>query len=259
MSSYAAQPPQALECKVMNASVWAYDDGVLECRGEIYRPCGPRNGAGVLVIHEADGIGGNVRDHCARFADLGYVAAAADMHGGGRVLEGNEMLSALNAFRNDPALVRRRARAGFAALVKETGFQPSRIAAIGFCFGGFAALELARSSAPVGAVASFHGLLTTAAPAQPGDITARVFVATGALDPLVPPEDVSAFQREMSEAKADWHLLVHGRALHSYTNCAVDGLGDPRMAYDPVAHCLSWRTLTTFLAEALDLPAISQL
>lgn len=234
----------------MRAESWTYDDGAVELCGEIHRPDNPDGGA-VLVVHEADGIGGNVRTHCARLAALGYVAAAADMHGGGRVLEGAEMLAALDAFRGDPGYFRRRVRAGFDALCGLDGVDAARVAAIGFCFGGMAVLELARSGAPVAAVASFHGLLTSAAPARPGEVRARVLAATGALDPLAPPEDVAAFQEEMRTAGADWHLLVHGRALHSYTNAGVADLGDPRMAYDPFAHQLSWAALTSFLAETI--------
>lgn len=234
----------------MSAEPWTYHDGEAEMRGELYRPSATPRG-GVLVVHEADGIGGNVREHCARLAALGYVAAAADMHGGGRVLDGAEMQTAVATFRADPILLRRRVRAGLDALRKVDGVDAGRIAAIGFCFGGTAVLELARSGAPVAAVASFHGLLTTAAPARAGDIPARLLAATGARDPLVPAEDVAAFEREMTAAGADWHLLVHGLALHSYTNRAVSGLGDPRMAYDPLAHRLSWAALTTLLEDTL--------
>lgn len=238
----------------MSHEPWIYQDGSLELRGELYRPIAPANGRAVLVVHEADGIGGNVRSHCARLARLGYLAAAADMHGGGRVLEGAAMMEAVGAFRADPALFRKRVRAGFDALCHGEGIAPEHIAAIGFCFGGTAVLELARSGAPVAAVASFHGLLTTAAPAAASTISARILVATGALDPLVPAEDVAAFQQEMGVAGADWHLLVHGRALHSFTNPAVDGLGDPRMGYDPAAAHLSWTALTTFLSDTFDGP-----
>lgn len=234
----------------MNAERWIYQDGGLALHGEIYRPSTP-NGRAVLVVHEADGIGGNVRRHCARLAALGYVAAAADMHGGGRVLEGAEMAAALDAFRADPAFLRRRTRAALDAMCESESLAPDRVAAIGFCFGGMAVIELARSGAPLAAVASFHGVLAARAPAGPGDIKARLLVATGARDPLVPPDDVAAFEREMRSAGADWHLLVHGRALHSYTNEAVATLGDPRMAYDAAAHRLSWAALTCFLEDAL--------
>ncbi|MFC0205822.1 dienelactone hydrolase family protein [Novosphingobium soli] len=224
--------------------VYRHDD--LELRGELYLPSGAANGRAALVVHEADGIGGNVRRHCARLADLGYVAVAADMHGEGRVLEGEEMQAALATFRSDPELLRARARAGFDALAAIPGVDAGAIVAVGYCFGGFAVLELARSGAPVRAVASFHGLLTTCRPARPGEIGARVAVFTGAKDPLVPPEHVAAFQAEMTWADADWRMAVYGRALHSFTNCDVDGLNDSRMAYDPESHALSWAAMLAF-------------
>lgn len=223
-----------------------YVDGDLEMVGEYYRPTGPVNGLGVLVVHEADGIGGNVRRHCAILAGLGYAAFAADMHGGGRPLAGQEMLTALERFRSDPDHVRARTRAGLDAFAAVSALEIGQIAAIGFCFGGFAVLELARSGAPLHAVASFHGLLTTRRAALPGAVVTRVAAFTGAKDPLVPPQDVAAFQAEMDHARADWLLQVHGRAKHSFTNQAVDEMGDPRMAYDATAHHLSWQAMLAF-------------
>ena len=126
---------------------------------------------------------------------------------------------------------------------------PAQVAAIGYCFGGWAVLELARDGADLAAVASFHGLLTTRASAPPGGISARIFASTGAFDPLVPPTDVATFQAEMTKAGADWHLMVHGHALHSFTNVDVDRLGDPRMAYDAAADRQSWSALMAFLEE----------
>lgn len=230
--------------------VHRYFDGDVELHGEHYRPTAPANGRAVLVVHEADGIGGNVRRHCTMLAELGYTAFAADMHGGGRVLEGAEMEAALERFRSDPDHLRARARAGLDALAAVTALDARQIAAVGFCFGGFAVLELARSGAALRAVASFHGLLTTRRPAQRGTVVARIAAFTGAKDPLVPPEDVAAFQSEMADADADWLLQVHGRALHSFTNEAVNGLGDPRMRHDPVAHHLSWVAMLGFFDAA---------
>ncbi|MBW8910525.1 MAG: dienelactone hydrolase family protein [Sphingomonas sp.] len=234
----------------MTSEAFAYRDGDIELLGELHRPAGEVNGRAVLVVHEADGIGGNVRRRCAMLSELGYIAAAADLHGGGRVLDGPEIAPAMARFRADPALLRRRVRAGFDALAEASMLSSDRIAAIGYCFGGLAVLELARSGAPLSAVASFHGLLTTSVPAAAGAIAARVLACTGALDPLVPPEDVAAFQAEMTAAVADWQLIVYGRALHSFTNEAVDGMGDPRMAYDPLADRQSWAALRGFLDDS---------
>jgi len=232
-----------------------YRDGAMTCRGELYRPRHPANGHAVLVVHEADGIGGNVRRRCAMLADLGYVAAAADLHGDGRVLGPEEIGPAMAAFRAEPQRLRFRINAAFEALLHAAGRPASHCAAIGYCFGGYAALELARSGAPMAAVASFHGLLTTPCPASPGTIQARIFASTGALDPLVPPEDVATFQSEMAAARADWQLIIHGGALHSFTNIGVDGLGDPRMAYDAAADRLSWIALRDFLDTSFEMRA----
>lgn len=234
----------------MTIEAFAYRDGGIELLGELHKPAGAGNGCAVLVVHEADGIGGNVRRRCAILSKLGYIAAAADLHGGGRVLDGPEIAPAMAGFRADPALLRRRVRAGFDALAEASMLPPDRIAAIGYCFGGLAVLELARSGAPLCAVASFHGLLTTSVPGAAGAVTARVLACTGALDPLVPPEDVAAFQAEMTAAAADWQLIVYGRALHSFTNEAVDGMGDPRMAYDRLADRQSWAALQGFLDDS---------
>ena len=230
---------------------YRYADGDLDCHGELYRPAGAANGRAVLVVHEADGIGGNVRRHSQRLAELGYLVLAADMHGGGRVLDGAAMHAALDRFRTDPDLLRGRVRAGLDALAAASGLPAERLAAIGYCFGGFAVLELARSGAPLAAVGSFHGLLTTRRPAAPEVVAARIAVFTGARDPLVPPDDVAGFQAEMMRAGADWQMSIYGRALHSFTNVDVDGLDDARMAYDRRSHEHSWAALLAFLDDAL--------
>jgi dienelactone hydrolase len=227
-----------------------YRHGDVALHGELFRPSAPV-GRAILVVHEADGIGGNVRRRCAMLAERGYVALAADLHGGGRVLAGEEMTAAVDRLRTDPQALRDRTHAGLDALAAASGLPPGRIAAIGYCFGGAAVLELARSGAPVQAVGSFHGLLSTARPAQRGTILARIAAFTGARDPLVPASQIAEFQAEMERAGADWQLTVYGGALHSFTNAAVDALGDPRMGYDPTADRLSWSSLLTFLDEAL--------
>lgn len=239
---------------------WPYRDGKVALTGEIYRPGENANGKAVLVVHEADGIGGNVRRHSMMLAELGYVAAAADMHGRGRALIGDEIAPALAAFIDDRAHLRRRARAAYDALKADCGLADHQVAAVGYCFGGTAVLEMARGGMPLAAVASFHGLLTTPAPAQLGAIHARVLACTGARDPLVPLADVTRFQAEMAAAEADWQLAIFGRALHSFTNSAVDDLGDARMAFDAEAEAASWTLLRLFLersfAQAAALSAV---
>ena len=224
-----------------------YRDGQLELRGILERPAEP-NGRAILVVHEAPGLGDNVRRRARMLADLGYLALAADLYGGGRTFSGTEAMDGLRA---DAGAFRRRVRAGLDALLALEGVDPARTAAIGYCFGGMAVLEVARSGAPLGAVVSFHGLLGSAQPARPGQIAAKVLACTGARDPLVPLADLATFQEEMDAAGADWQLIVYGRALHGFTNRNVAGGADPRMDYDPSADRQSWAAALLFLDEAL--------
>lgn len=229
----------------------SYYDGTLGLLGELYRPAEP-NGRAALVLHEADGIGGNVRRRCAMLAGQGYVALAADLHGGGRVLQADEIGPAMERFRAAPGLLRQRVGAGLHALTEAARVPAGRVVVIGYCFGGMAALELARGGAAIGAAISFHGLLTTAHAAPAGQVKAPILACTGALDPLVPPEDVAAFQAEMTAAGANWQLIVYGSALHSFTNEAVTTLGDPRMAYDRSADLQSWQAMLAFVEAVCD-------
>ena len=226
-----------------------YRDGDLELRGVLERPREP-NGRYILVVHEAPGIGDNARRRTAMLAELGYVALAADLYGGGRTYGGSEATQQMDALRADPAVLRRRVSAGLDALMSLDAVPPEQCAAIGYCFGGMAVLELARGGAPVAAVVSFHGLLRSSAPAAEGEICARILACTGAKDPLVPLEDVTAFQEEMDVAAADWQLIVYGRALHSFTNRNVAGGADPRMDYHPAADRQSWAAALLFLEDA---------
>jgi dienelactone hydrolase len=226
-----------------------YHDGSLELRGVLERPREP-NGRAVLVVHEAPGLGDNARRRTRMLAELGYVALAADLYGGGRTFGSEAAVAQMDALRGEPQVFRRRVQAGVDALTGLDGVDAGHVAAIGYCFGGMAVLELARGGGDLRAVVSFHGLLRTAAPAVEGQVRAKILACTGALDPLVPLEDVAAFQQEMDTAKADWQLIVYGRALHSFTNRNVAGGADPRMDYDPSADRQSWAAALAFLDEA---------
>jgi dienelactone hydrolase len=228
-----------------------YSHGDAGLTGLLELPSSP-NGRAILVVHEANGLGDNVRRRARMLADLGYVALAADLYGGARTYGGDAAVEQMDKLRRDPELFRARVHAGLERLAQVKGVDRSKMAAIGYCFGGTAVLELARSGAPVAAVVSFHGLLTTPQPARAGEVEARILACAGAMDPLVPLADVTAFQEEMAAAKADWQLIVYGRALHSFTNPNVRGMGDPRMDYDPSADRQSWAAALRFLDETLD-------
>lgn len=216
----------------------AYDDAV---RGR--RP-------GVLVIHEWTGIGDYVRSRTEQLAKLGYVAFAADIYGKG-VRPQNPQAAAAQAkiYRSDRSLMRRRAQAGLTVLQKNRWSDPNRLAAIGYCFGGGVALELARSGADVDGVVSFHGNLDTPDSSDAENIKGKVLVLHGADDPLVPLYQILAFQDEMRKANVDWQMVSYGGAVHSFTNPKAGNDPSQGTAYNANADRRSWEDMRQFFNE----------
>ena len=229
----------------------SYSDGERELVGYLARPAGSGVRPAVLVVHEAPGLGEHPRMRADMLAELGYVALAADLYGGGELFQGPAAFAAMSRLRDDPDLLRRRVRAGFDALLAIDGVDRSRVAAIGYCFGGMAVLELARSGADLKAVVSFHGLLETQRPAEPDAVKPALLACTGSEDPLVPPEQVAAFEREMSDAKADWQVVTFGGARHAFTNRRAALAANPALEWKPSADRRSWAFMTAFIADAL--------
>ncbi|MES2496275.1 MAG: dienelactone hydrolase family protein [Pseudomonadota bacterium] len=177
-------------------------------------------------------------------AELGYVGVAIDVYGlANWPTDAEGARAAMDALNADRGLLRDRLLATL-DVVRAMGApaDPTRIAAIGFCFGGKCVLDLARAGADVAGVASFHGLYD-APPFPNAAITAKVLVLHGWDDPLDPPETVLGLAAEMSEAGVDWQVHAYGHAVHAFTNPAREGM------YDPVADRRSWQALRNFLGE----------
>jgi dienelactone hydrolase len=205
---------------------------------------------GMVVVHDWMGVGDYVKRRSREVAALGYVAFAADVYGKGiRPKNAQEAGQLAGKFKGNLPLLRSHARAAFDTLAKNANVDPSRIYAMGYCFGGTTALELARSGAPLVGTISFHGGLGTKSPAAAGSIKGRVLALHGAADPFVPPAEVAAFQKEMDDAKVDWQMVFYSGAVHSFTN--PDAGNDPSKgaAYDAKADARSWEAMKAFLAE----------
>src|SRR5262249_47032916 len=149
-------------------------------------------------------------------AGLGYAAFALDYLGGGKPPGRDAAMARLGVLMGEPDTVRETARAGLAILLAQEDVDPARVAAIGYCFGGTMALELARSGADLAAAIGFHSGLQTQRPAQAGEVRAKVLVCIGADDPIVPPEQRLAFEEEMRNAAVDWQMNLYGGAAHSF-------------------------------------------
>jgi dienelactone hydrolase len=218
---------------------------------------GPR--PGVLVCHEGPGLGEHARFRARRLALLGYAAFALDYQGGGKTHEWDDMMVRLGPMMDEPDKIREPASAGLAILLAQKEVAPAKVAAVGYCFGGAMALELARSGAELAAVVAFHAALTSHRPARAGNFRPAVLVCTGSEDPLVPADQRDAFGREMRAAGADWCMNIYGGAKHGFTDRKSRGQashqpawpGRAAMAYNGTADERSWRALLNFLDEHL--------
>jgi len=185
---------------------------------------------GILLVHGGAGLDDHARGQAHRHAELGYVVLACDMYGRGIAGDRERVIATLMGLRDAPDRLARRAAAGLAALSARAEVN-GRLAAVGFCFGGLAALTLARSGASLAAAVSMQGSLATTNRAEPGAVTAKVLVCHGALDPHVPVADVVAFTEEMTKAGADWQVNVYGGAMHGFTHAHAVAGATPGVAY----------------------------
>jgi dienelactone hydrolase len=206
---------------------------------------------GVLVVHEWWGHNEHARNSARKLAEAGYVALALDMYGDGKRAEHPDQAGkfAGEVGKNLP-LMKSRFEAGMKALRSRSQVDDKRVAAIGYCFGGSVVLQMAREGEKLRGVASFHGGLATEHPARPGKVKARVLVLNGADDPMVTPEQIAAFKKEMESAKADYRLVSYPGAKHSFTNPDADANGakfNLPLAYNAEADQKSWAELQSFL------------
>jgi dienelactone hydrolase len=206
---------------------------------------------GVLLMHEGGGQDDNVRERADRLGELGYVAFALDYFGGGRQHPLAFAQARLGELFDDLSVTRQLALAGYQILVNQTGVDRDRIAAVGFCFGGVMALELARSDVPLRAAIGFHPGFAAVEPAASSAVTASVLMICGADDPVVSADDRARFENEMRNAGvADWRLEVYGGVGHSFTNPDIGKRGLPGFfAYDERADRRSWASMLALLDE----------
>jgi dienelactone hydrolase len=207
---------------------------------------------GLVMVPNWFGVTPTAIEKAKKIAGTRYVILVADVYGAGvRPTDTKQAGEAAGALYADRPKLRARAKAAMDTLVAQGGKVPldtSKIGAIGFCFGGSTVLELARSGADLDATISFHGGLATPSPAQHGAIHGPVLVLNGAADGNVPATDIAAFQKEMTDAGADWQFVNFGGAVHCFTE--TDAASPPGCVYDEKAATRAYGMMNQLLGEA---------
>lgn len=238
----------------MKIETLTYSVGETAFHGYLADPEGSGRRPGVVIVHEAPGLTDHPKRRARMIAELGYVALAVDMYGGGRTAQKPEdSMNLMAALREDNDKLRRHVHAGYHALVARPNVDAKRIGAMGYCMGGLCALELARMGTPLAGVVSFHGILSTKNPDEAKNVTAKILICTGAEDPLVPPEQVAAFEAEMTKANVDWQVITYGGAKHAFTNPEAGGRM-PALAYNAHADARSWDAMSAHWFELFGKP-----
>lgn len=217
---------------------------------------------GVLVVHEWWGHNDHARASAKRLAGMGYVAMAVDMYGDGKTADHpDNAMAFMQAATKDTEQTAARFIAAEKILKKQKVTDDTKLAAIGYCFGGAVVLNMARRGADLRGVASFHGALGAWSPAVKGAVKSRVLVLTGADDSMVPATAVTAFEEEMKAADANFRVVTYAGATHGFTNPAADGVaakfGMP-VAYNADADKASWAELDAFLQQVFAQPTATE-
>jgi len=226
-----------LDGDVLLEAYFAFDDAITERR------------PAVLISHAWGGRDDFVAEKANKLAELGYVGFALDMYGKGVLGNSPEQNSKLmQPFMADRGLLQKRIKAALYAVRLLPWVDDSKIAAMGFCFGGLCVLDLARAGADLKGVVSFHGLLGAPDNLVTNSIKAKVLALHGHDDPMGSVEQVFAFEQEMTKASADWQLHTYGHTMHAFTNPKAN---DPAFGtvYQANADKRSWLAMKNFLAE----------
>jgi dienelactone hydrolase len=206
----------------------------------------------VVLFPDWMGVSPTATEDAARIASWGYAVFVADPYGvHAQPKRMEEAAAQAGALKRDIPLLRARAIAALETAKRQTSADTTRVVAVGYCFGGTTALELARSGASLAGAVSIHGNLKSRNPDEARSIRGSVLVLHGANDPFVPQEEVTAFQNEMKTAGADWELVQFGGAVHAFTNARAGNDPSRGAAYHPVASERAYHTLRNFLQEKL--------
>jgi dienelactone hydrolase len=236
--------PVAYEQAGVKLEGWlAYDDA---------KVAADKKAPGVLVVPEWWGLNDYAKGRAEQLAKLGYVAFATDMYGAGVTTTDPKKAGELAGQFYGKPLMAERAQAGLDQLLATGLVDATRVAAIGYCFGGSTVQALAFSGAPLAGIVSFHGGLIPVPADAAAKTKAKILVCHGAIDPFVKPEDIAAFKKSLDDGKFDYQFISYAGAVHAFTNPGADALAKTTglpIAYNATADHRSWAHMRTFFGE----------
>lgn len=230
-----------------------YQDGDVECVGFVaWDDAVTGKRPGVLVVHEWWGLNDYARDRARQLAQLGYIAFAADMYGEGKtVAHPNDAAAMAGKVRANVQAWRKRAQASLDVLKAQPECDATKLAAIGYCFGGSTALQLAYTGADLKAVATFHAALPTPTADEAKQVRARVLVCHGADDKFIPEPAIKAFRDALDGAGAKYEFIAYPGAVHSFTVPDAGKHNNPGMQYQKQADEKSWAAMQQLFRQTL--------
>lgn len=230
----------------------SYTAGGKALTGYLAAPDDSGKRPGVLVCHQGGGLTEHARERARMIAEEGHIAFALDMYGE-TATSREQAMALLQGLMGNPDELRGRALAGLGILKAQANVDASRLAAIGYCFGGAVVLELARSAPELKCVVAFHpGMSGPVAQPEKDDRKipdCKVMVCAGADDPLIPNSAQVKFAELMNAAGADWRFLSYGGAAHCYTDKSVDAMNIPGFKYDARTDRRSWAAMRDLFGE----------
>ena len=229
-----------------------YNDGTQVLSGFAIQPTKKsQQKPGILILPAWMGIDKLSKDTAENLSKLGYYAFVADIYGEGNYPKDyKEAGKNAGYYKTNFLDYQKRISLALNQLIL-SGANPENIVVIGYCFGGTGALEVARANMNIKGVVSFHGGLGRDVKRLIEPIKVKVLVCHGADDPYESKEEISAFQKEMRDTKADWQMIYYANAVHSFTNPEAGNDNSKGAAYNEVAAKRSWEHLKLFLKEVL--------
>lgn len=207
----------------------------------------------VLVVPEWWGLNDYPKMRARELAKLGYLAMAVDMYGGGKVADNPKDAQALaTPFYQNPQLTKTRLDAALQKAKEYSQADTSKVAAIGYCYGGFVVLNAAKLGANLKGVVSFHGNLSGVPPTK--DFKTKVLVCHGEADQFVSPAEVAAFKKSMDSVSADYTFKTYPNATHAFTNPASTETGkkfNMPIQYNGAADTASWNDMKNFFSRVI--------